>query len=184
MSMQKNIFMVGLFCLISALPLTAQSQETQKPFGVVKSVTVEGGPIATKHFQSDPENFRERHGLAVVKVHTEGYGNWGLYYLGPNSVRDTSVGFGYVTNPWVLPLGITELELSGALGLVTGYQDYPVPLLAGQARFKLYESVDGKWNAGLAMAALPYLVENDLTGDNDFGVVATTPFLSLRYKFD
>lgn len=170
---------LGLILAMSLFSLPAMAQES----GVIKSITVEGAPIATKHFQSEDENFRERHTLVIAKVHTEGYGNWGVYYLGPNSVRDTSVGFGYVTNPYVIPLGPTELELSGALGLVTGYQDYPVPLIAGQARLKLYESMDGKWNAGIATAAMPYIVENETTGDNNFGVVATTPFLSVRYNF-
>ena len=89
-----------------------------------------------------------------------------------------------MTPSWDIPLGPTKLELSGALGLVTGYQDFPVPLVAGQARLNLYESYDGRWNAGIAAAALPYVAENPLTGDNDFGIVATTPFLSVRYRFD
>lgn len=150
----------------------------------IKSVTVEGGPIWTKHFQDDDENFRENHALAIVKVETNGYGRWGVYYLGPNSVDDTSVGVGYVTPSYDISLfANTELQLSGALGLVTGYQDYPVPLLAAQARWQLFESVDEKWNAGISAAALPYIAENDRTGDNDFGIVATTPFLSVQYKF-
>jgi len=157
----------------------AQAQETQGKR--ITSLTFEGGPIATKHLQSGDENFRERHGMVVVKIHTEGYGNWGLYFLNPNSVDDPSVGFGYVTNPYAIPLGPTELELSGALGLVTGYQDYPVPLLAAQARLKLYEQ--GSWNAGLAVAASPYILEDNRTGDNEFGVVVTSPFLSVRYSF-
>lgn len=148
----------------------------------VKSMTVEGGPIASKHFQSGSENFRERHGLAIVKVATESHGNWGLYFLNPNSVDDTSFGAGYVTDPYVLPIGPTQLELSGAIGLVTGYQDYPVPLVAGEGRLVVYES--GPWNAGLAMAVMPYYMEEDDTGDNEWGIVGTTPFLSVRYSFD
>ena len=150
-------------------------------FKYVDSISLEGGYIATKHFQSDDENFRERHGLGILKVDTKGYGNWALYFLNPNSVRDTSFGFGYVTNPYVIDLGITDLELYGALGLVTGYQDYPVPLIAAQARLKLFEV--GQWNAGISMAAMPYYAEDDRTGDSDFGIVGTTPFLSLRYSF-
>lgn len=148
----------------------------------IESMTVEGGPIWTKHFQSEDEDFRENHGLAIVKVHTKGYGNWGLYFLNPNSVDDPSVGAGYVTDPWTIDLGITDLELSGAIGLVTGYQDYPVPLISGQARLKVYEH--GRWNAGISSAVLPYIIDNEETGDNDFGVVGTTPFLSVRYKFN
>lgn len=148
----------------------------------VESMTVEGGPIASKHFQSGSENFRERHGLAIVKVATESHGNWGLYFLNPNSVDDTSFGAGFVTNPYILPIGPTQLELSGVIGLVTGYQDYPVPLVAGQARLVVYER--GLWNAGLAMAAMPYYMEEENTGDNEWGIVGTTPFLSLRYSFD
>ena len=71
----------------------------------------------------------------------------------------------------------------GCAGNVTGYQDFPVPLVAGQARLNLYESQNGRWNAGIAAAALPYVAENQLTGDNDFGVVVTTPFLSIRHRF-
>lgn len=173
----KHIVFRVLLVFGLLLTSTAQAQ--------VKSITVEGGPIWTKHFQGDEDNFRERHGLAVVKIETENYGRWGVYYLGPNSVSDTSVGVGYVTPSLDIDLiGGTALELSGALGLVTGYQDYPVPLIAGQARLKLYESQDGRWNAGVATAALPYIAENPVTRDNDFGVVATTPFLSVRYRFD
>lgn len=171
-------FISVIFIGVIAFSSSAVAQENNK---YIKSITVEGGLIATKHFQSEDEDFRERHGLGIIKVHTEGYGNWGLYFLSPNSVDDTSIGAGYVTNPWVIPLGLTELEISGALGLVTGYQDYPVPLLAGQARLKIYES--GAWNAGISTAVMPYIIDNDTTGDNDFGVVATSPFLSVRYQF-
>ncbi|MGB4107366.1 MAG: hypothetical protein WBK55_06175 [Alphaproteobacteria bacterium] len=149
----------------------------------VESITFEGGPIATKHFQAGDENFREHHGLGVVKVHTTNYGNWGLYVLAPNSVDETSVGVGYVTDPYTLPLGPFKLELSGALGLVTGYQNYPVPLLAAEARLVLFES--DSWDAGLSAVALPYYTEDKSpSADNEFGIVATTPFLSLRYNFD
>lgn len=159
---------------LSAAPACAEE-------GFFKSVTVEGGPIWTKHFQSDEEHFREHHGLAIVKAETRDYGTWGVYYLAPNSVDDTSVGAGYVTPAWVIPLGPTELELTGAVGVVTGYQDYPVPLIAAQARLKLYEN--GPWNAGIAAAALPYYAEDNTTGNSDFGIVVTTPFLSVRHQF-
>lgn len=148
---------------------------------IIESVTLEGGPVATKHFQFGDENFRERHGIGILKVSTKRYGNWGLYFLGPNSVNDRSYGFGYVTDPYVVPLGPTELELSGALGLVTGYQDYPVPLLAGQARLKLFEH--GAWNAGVAMAITPYYTDDQTTGESEFGFVGTSPFLSVRHSF-
>lgn len=177
-SMKTTLLLLTLIFVFSFAPSAIAQEDTK----YIKSITVEGGPVATKHFQSEDEDFRETHGLGIIKVHTQGYGNWGLYFLSPNSVDDTSVGAGYVTNPWVLPLGPTELELSAALGLVTGYQDYPVPLLAGQARLKIYES--GPWNAGISAALLPYIIENDRTGDNDFGVVGTTPFLSVRYQFN
>lgn len=148
----------------------------------IQSVTLEGGPIASKHFQSGSENFRERHGLAILKVATENYGNWGLYFLNPNSVDDTSFGAGYVTDPYVIQMGWAKLELTGALGLVTGYQDYPVPLLAGQGRLVVYES--NSWDAGLSMAVMPYFMKDNDGGDNEFGVVGTTPFLSIRYNFN
>lgn len=150
--------------------------------GVVKSVTLQGGPIATKHIQGGTEHYRERHGLAVLKVHTEKYGNWGLYFLNPNSVENTSFGAGYVTDPYSVYWGPLDFEFSGALGLVSGYQDYPVPLLVGEARLVLYD--EGSWNAGLSMAANPYVMEDDITGENNFGVVVTSPFLSVRYRFD
>ena len=181
-SIMKNIATLFLLFVFISLPAQAQAQK-QESEGFVKSVTVEGGYIWTKHIQGDDEDFRERHGLAIVKVETQNYGRWGIYYLAPNSVRDTSVGFGYVTPSWDIPLGPTALEISGALGIVTGYQDFPVPLVAGQARLNLYESQNGRWNAGIAAAALPYVAENQLTGDNDFGVVVTTPFLSIRHRF-
>ncbi len=153
---------------------------------IIEAVTVEGGPIWSKHFQSGDENFREDHGLGIVKVETNGYGNWGVYFLSQNSVDDTSFGVGYVTDPWKIPLfADTRLELTGALGLTTGYQDYPVPLIAAQARFVAFES--GPWSAGLSMAAMPYIMEDekdDGSTENEFGIVGTTPFLSIRYQFE
>lgn len=178
--MRKVISLITLFMLVST---ASHAQSYEEGSGVknaiFKSITVEGGPIATKHFQSGDDDFRETHILGIVKAHTYNYGNWGLYYLGPNSVDDYSYGFGYVTNPYVLPLGPVSLELSGALGLVTGYQDYPVPLLAAEIRLPIYQG--NQWNVGFAMAAMPYILDND--GDNEFGIVATSPFLSARYEF-
>jgi hypothetical protein len=170
----------NLICLVLSLLLLLPFGSARAENGI-ESVTVEGAPIASKHFQSGEENFRERHFLGVVKIATENYGNWGLYYLAPNSVDDTSFGAGYVTDPYTVPVGPLKLELSAALGLVTGYQNYPVPLLAGEARLVMYEK--GPWNAGLAMAAMPYYMEDEDSGDNEWGVVATTPFLSVRYNF-
>ena len=166
-----------LFALSLIMFCTPASAEPQ-----LQSITVEGGPIWSKHFQSEDENFREDHGLGVLKTHTKDYGNWGLYVLSPNSVDDTSVGMGYVTDPYAVPLGPVKLELSGALGLVTGYQDYPVPLIAAEARLVLFEQ--GSWDAGVAAAALPYYMKDDTPGgDSEFGIVATSPFLSVRYTF-
>lgn len=166
-----------LIWFLMALPAYAQTS----PW-TVNSLTLEGGPIATKHFQGGEEHYRERHGLAVLKAETEGYGTWGLYFLNPNSVEDTSFGAGYITKPYVVDLGLTDLELSGALGLVTGYQDYPVPLIVGEARLVLFD--EGPWNAGIAMATNPYIMEDKVTGDHNVGMVVTSPFLSIRYTFN
>lgn len=175
--MSARLFFITLLFL-SAL-FVAQSARAEN--NEIRSVTVEGAPILSKHFQSGDEDFRERHTLGVVQVETENYGNWGLFVLAPNSVNDTSIGAGYITDPYVVPLGPTQLELTGALGLVTGYQDYPVPLVAGHARLALYQS--GPWNAGIAMVAMPYYARSRAGDDDDFGIVATTPFLSVRYSF-
>ena len=169
----KNILSLSLFLLLFNVSIANAES--------IKSVTLEGGPIATKHFQSGDESFRENHGLAIVKVETANYGTWGAYYLSPNSVNDPSFGVGYVTNPFEMPLGPTHFELTGALGLVTGYQDYPVPLLAAQLKWVLFEN-EG-WDAGIAAAALPYIAEDPTSGDTEFGIVATTPFLSVKRKF-
>lgn len=169
---------IAAFTLLS-FPVQAQETNNNTPW--LQSMTIEGGPIGSKHIQSGDPNFREGHTLAVAKFETRDYGTWGLYLLTPNSVDKTSFGVGYVTNPWTIPMGPVDLELTGALGLVTGYQDYPVPLLAGEARFVLYRAE--KWDAGLAMAATPYVMEERRTNNNKFGVVVTSPFLSLRYKF-
>lgn len=147
----------------------------------ITSVTVAGGPIWSKHFQSGSDDFNEHHTLGILKIGTQDYGNWGIYVLTPNSVDRTSVGAGYLTHPYTIPLGSMKLELTGGIGLVTGYQDYPVPLLSADARLVIYDA--GPWDAGLEMAAMPYIAENRATGKNDFGVVATTPFLSVRYNF-
>lgn len=171
-------FSVFAFAAVMVLTSAAYAQDSS---GQIQSFTLEGGPIISKHFQSGDENFNDHHGLAIAKIETRDYGNWGLYYLNPNSVDDTSIGFGYVTDPYVMPLGPTKLELTGALGLVTGYQDYPVPLVAAQLRWVVYEN--DTWSAGVSAAALPYYMEDNITGDNEFGVVATTPFLSVRYHF-
>lgn len=123
-SYSKNFPLVAVFIFIglftSSIPTRAET--------TIQSITLEAGPVATKHIQAGNEDYRERHGLGILKVHTNDYGNWALYLLAPNSVDNTSVGVGYVTDPYTLPVGPLKLELSGALGLVTGYQDYPVPL--------------------------------------------------------
>lgn len=175
----------GVSCLFALLLLApgavrAQTAEDGSSSGI-ESITIEGAPIASRHFQFGEEHFRERHTLVVGKVSTKNHGNWGLYLLAPNSVEKTSVGFGYVTDPYVVPIGPVNLELTGGLGLVTGYQDYPVPLLVGQARLNLYSS--GPWDFGLSAALIPYYTEDDTTGDNEWGLVGTTPFLSVRYSF-
>lgn len=178
MRMLSYRFPLALICLLTA-PQVVLAQEN--PWEL-KSLTLEGGPIATKHFQGGEENYRERHGLAVLKAETAEYGTWGLYFLNPNSVDRTSVGAGYITKPYVVPLAYSmDLEFSGALGLVTGYQDYPVPLIVGEARLGLFE--EGPWDVGVAMATNPYIMQEKDSGDNNFGMVVTSPFLSIRYKF-
>ena len=173
--MRRTLKILSL-CVILGSPLSAFAQE-------IESVTLEGGPIASHHFQSGDNNFRQSHSLGIVKVHTQDYGNWGLFVLAPNSVDNTSIGAGYVTDPYSIPLGPVHLELSGGVGLVTGYQDYPVPLLEAEARLVLFQQ--NGWDAGLSMAAIPYFMkdEND-GGSNHFGIVATSPFLSVRYSFN
>ena len=169
----KQILLAVFFIVFIAAPSQAQT---------IKSVTLEGGPIATKHLQSNDEDYRERHGLGILKVETDRIGTWALYLLNPNSVEDTSVGLGYVFPSYdIAMIGNTRLELSAALGLVTGYQDYPVPLLAGQVRWVVFEN--NNWDAGLSIAANPYYTENETTNDNDFGIVVTSPFLSIKRKF-
>jgi hypothetical protein len=176
----KKTFLAFVFCCAGAG--AAQAQQTNDNPWQVTSVTVAGAPILTHHFQSGDDNYVDHHTIGTFQVNTAGRGNWALYYLGPNSVDKTSVGAGYVTNPYTIPIsGPVQLELSGALGLVSGYQDYPVPLLAAQARLALYEN--GPWNAGVTMAAMPYIAEDRVTGKNHFGIVGTTPFLSVRYSF-
>lgn len=173
-SMRPSLLLI--LCVLLAAPQAAKAE-----IGM-ESVTVEGGPIASKHFQSGDENFRETHGLGIIKAHTKNYGNWGLYVLSPNSVDDQSIGAGYVTDAYTIPLGPTKLEFSAGIGLVTGYQDYPIPLIVGQARLVLLEK--GSWDAGVSMAAIPYYMQDTSPGgDNEVGIVATSPFLSLRYNF-
>jgi len=174
-------FLIGVFSFVCLIVIFSSDVYAQDERVFFESVTFEGGPVATKHLQFDDENFRERHGLAILKASTREYGNWALYFLNPNSVDDTSFGAGYVTDPYVIPLGPTQLELTGALGLVTGYQDYPVPLLAGQARLQLFEYE--RWNVGVSVAANPYYTQDEVSNDNEFGVVMTSPFLSMRYSF-
>ena len=177
--MFNRLFLSLALILIAAPHAPALAQSDTR---IIESITLEGAPIATKHLQFGDENFNERHTMGILKVHTNGYGNWGLYALSPNSVDDDSYGVGYVTDPYVIPFGgTTALELSGAIGLVTGYQDYPLPLLAAQARLSLYER--GGWNAGVAMAASPYYAKDRNTDENELGVVVTSPFLSVRYSF-
>ena len=169
----RHIILLSFISLFSFISLASAQ---------VESVTVSGAPIATKHIQTGEESFRERHGLAIAKVHTKDYGNWGVYFLNPNSVDRTSFGAGYVTDPYVIPVGPTQLEFSAALGLVTGYEDYPLPLIAGEINWILYQQ--GAWNAGLGMAALPYITNDDVRGGTDWGIVGTSPFLTIRYRFN
>jgi hypothetical protein len=182
----KKIVLTLFLCLLGVVTKAETSAAQQAPAAPVdpwgiSSVTVAGGPILTHHFQSGTDDFVDHHTLGIVQANTNGYGNWALYFLGPNSVNKNSYGAGYVTDPYVIPMGPTQLELSGALGLVTGYQNYPVPLLGAQAQLVVYKN--GPWNAGLEMAAMPYIAEDQTTGKNKVGIVGTTPFLSIRYKF-
>ena len=187
----KKIILILLTCLLlktgnCAAQDTSASQDPQSNPTVsnpwaIDSMTLAGGPILTRHFQSGDDNFVNHHTIGIAQVNTHGYGNWALYFLGPNSVGKNTFGAGYVTDPYVIPMGPLALELSGALGLVSGYQNYPVPLLGAQAQLNVYQS--GPWNVGIEMAAMPYIAEDAVTGENKFGIVGTTPFLSLRYKF-
>lgn len=187
----KPYILARFACLFFALGFSQNSLAQDTAFedyapkreAQIQAVMLEGGPVFTKHIQSGDDNYRENHGIAIAKLYTKDYGNWALYFLNPNSVDRTSFGAGYVTEPYVLPImGPVDLELSAALGLVTGYQDFPVPLIAGQARLKLYER--GAWDAGITAAANPYVMEEKNTNDTKWGMVVTSPFLSLRYKFD
>ncbi len=178
--MKKAVLVFTLGLCAVARPCAAQQTADAGPWAV-QSLTVAGGPILTRHFQSGRDNFVNHHEIGIVQADTADRGNWALYYLGPNSVGKQTFGAGYVTAPYVVPLGSFNLELSGALGLVSGYQDYPVPLLGLQARLDLYES--GPWNVGAEVAAMPYIAKDQATNKNKFGVVGTTPFFSVRYGF-
>ena len=170
---------VGI-CAAQQAPNDAYHAYQSDPWGV-SSVSLSGGPILTHHFQSGTDHFVDHHEIAILQLDTHDRGNWALYYLGPNSVGKTSIGGGYVTDPFVIPLGPTQLELAGALGLVSGYQSYPLPMLAVTARLDVYQR--GPWNAGLEMAAMPYIAKDQVTNKNKVGIVGTTPFLSVRYSF-
>jgi hypothetical protein len=183
----KKITPLLLLCLIlkagtcaAQQAPTAPDPAVTDPWGI-SSVTVAGGPILTHHFQDGRDTFVDHHEIGIAQANTNGWGNWAVYFLGPNSVGKNSYGAGYVTDPYVVPMGAVKLELSGALGLVSGYQNYPVPLLGAQAQLDVYQS--GPWNVGVEMAAMPYIAEDQTTGKNKVGIVGTTPFLSLRYKF-
>ncbi len=185
----KKIILVLFFCLFvlkaencaaQQAPAAPANPSLTDPWDIT-SVTISGGPILTHHFQSGTDNFVNHHEIGIAQANTAGYGNWALFYLGPNSVGKTTLGAGYVTDPYVVPMGPVALELSAALGAVSGYQSYPVPLLGAEARLALYQS--GPWNAGLEMAAMPYIARDEATGKNKVGIVGTTPFLSVRYGF-
>ncbi|MBU6474756.1 MAG: hypothetical protein KGL10_06760 [Alphaproteobacteria bacterium] len=180
--MKKITALFAFAACLAARPAQAQQYyyNDASPWAV-QSLTVAGGPILTHHFQSGADTFVDHHEIGIIQANTADRGNWALYYLGPNSVGKQTFGAGYVTDPYVVPLGPVSLELSAALGLVSGYQSYPVPLLGAQARLDLYQS--GPWNAGVEMAAMPYIAKDETTNKNKFGIVGTTPFLSVRYSF-
>lgn len=181
MSLKRIVCALPLALMVASAPCLAQETQPRSAWAI-DDITVAGGPILSKHIQSGDNNFNQHHTLGILKLGTHDAGTWGLYVLTPNSVRTTSVGAGYVTEPYTIPLGPMKLELMGGLGLVSGYQDYPVPLISAEARLALYQS--GPWNAGIEMAAMPYIAHDDATDKNKFGVVGTTPFLSIRYKFN
>ncbi|MBI1301704.1 MAG: hypothetical protein GC137_08620 [Alphaproteobacteria bacterium] len=151
----------------------------------IRSFTLEGGPIVTNHirFNGDKDSgFNENHGITVAKIHTRDYGNWAFYSLYPNSQDETSFGVGYITDSYVIPIGGLSLELNAAFGLVTGYQDYPVPLVAGEARLVLLKR--DNWDIGATMAVMPYYSQGYEDGEEtSSGLAFTTPFLSLRAHF-
>ncbi len=180
--MNRYMFTIMTGVMMAALPAWADDAAPPQ----IQALTLEGAPIASKHFQSGDNDFRERHTLAIAKVETRDYGNWGLYVLTPNSVERTSVGIGYVTDPYVIQfnpngVGTPRLEITGAIGAVTGYQDYPVPLLAGQGRLVVYEQ--DRLSVGASMAVMPYIMEDKTRDETKLGIVGTTPFFSLRYAF-
>ncbi len=178
MIVKRILLSLVLACLACA---PAARADTGNPWAV-EDVTVEGGPIWSHHFQSGPINFNQHHALGIVKLTTEGEGTWGLYVLTPNSERRTSIGGAWVTKPWIVPVaGQTRFEFTGALGLVSGYRSYPVPLIAAEARLVLIERKN--WDAGVSAAALPYIAQ-DMKKDNKAGVVVSSPFLSVRYRFN
>jgi hypothetical protein len=171
-----------LYFLLAFLFATSPARADVDNPWAVEAVTVEGGPIWSHHFQSGPNDFNQHHTLGIVKLTTEDEGTWGLYVLTPNSVRRTSIGAGWVTKPWTVPVsGPVKFEFNASLGLVSGYQNYPVPLIAGEARLVLFE--ENNWDAGFSAAAMPYIAHDTVTNDNKAGVVVTTPFLSLKYRF-
>lgn len=168
------------YLLLLFLIIVPGNSRAEMPLGI-QSVMVAGAPIVTRHFQPREHDFQEQHVLASVRVATENYGNWGLFLLEPNSLDRTSVGVGYLTNPYVLPVGGMDLELSAGLGIVTGY-DFPVlPLLIGEARLVVFQR--DAWDMGVAMAAMPYIATDRDGNNRNAGIVFTSPFLGIRYQF-
>ena len=169
------------------MPATAAPKEqvidatTHAP---LKAITLEGGPITTHHYQSTYYDYNQKHTLGIVKFETRNYGTWGLYVLSPNSMNRTSVGIGYLPSSLELKLpGSLKAEFSVAVGLTSGYREYPVPLISGEVRLGIYEK--NNWDIGITVAAMPYIYK---TWEQDkkvrhTGIVVTSPFLSIRRKF-
>lgn len=152
----------------------------------IESVTLAGGPIRSRHFQTGPkQNYNESHTFTSLRVDTRDYGRWAMYALTPNSENRNSFGIGYVTKPLRAEFGKVSLEASLMAGIVTGYQEYPLPMVGGNLRLEFYERsfAHGKLSIGAEASVMPY-VSQRFKGDKwQVGIVGTTPYLSARYTF-
>lgn len=163
---------------------TFQATSAREKPAFVESFTVAAGPIRTQHFQAEPNNFNQRHVFTSLRVKTAEHGTWALYNLSPNSERHVSFGVGKIIKEKDFNLGPVDFTAAVSAGLVTGYQPYPIPMVGFHLRASFYEAQvgQGTLNVGAEVSATPYLGETP-KGKFYPGIVGTTPYLSVNYRF-
>lgn len=148
------------------------------------SISIAGGNIRSKHTTQDESHFNQKHYLGVVTAETA-CGDYMFMHLDPNSKNRVSEGLMKYFNRTSFDLGPVKVEAGLFRGFVSGYYSFWAPAAGVDMRIEFFKANVGANNisVGIQAAVLPYLS----TGNDEnnkkltLGLVATRPFLSLRF---